>query len=137
MKKNPAEQVELKPNERCKEALVQILTGAQAESMPESIFILDGDITEVTESENKYDFFNPSRFRTNTFYDKDLHGAITGAQARVVAGAELNKFFPELILVATDTRYHPDEPTHAVVQRSELMQLGVKAEKILLEEHSK
>lgn len=122
--------------EERKEALAKILMEAEGGLMPQAIFILDGDITEVAEAENKYDFHNPNRFRPNSYYDKDLHGAITGAQARIAAGAEIGKLFPEPVLVTTDTRYHIDEPTHATISKNELVQLGIEANRILLEENS-
>jgi len=129
------EHIEQEPDEEYKKALVKILTGAEGGALPKAIFVLDGGITEVVEAENKYDFLNPGRFRSNSYIDKD-HAAITGALARVVAGAELSKVFPDLTFVATGGRYHQDEPTVAAVQEAELKQLGVKGERILLEENS-
>lgn len=124
-----------KPIEERKEALAKILMGAEGGRIPEAVFILSGGIKEIVEPENKYDFLSRDRFFSNSYLDADYTGAITGGEARVVAGSELSKVFPELTFVTT-SRGRKDEPSHSTVQAAELEQLGVKDEKILLEENS-
>ena len=85
-----------KPMEERKEVLAKILMGAEGGRIPQAVFILTGGIIEVIEPENKYDFLSADRFRSSSYLDNDRSGALTGGDARVVAGAELNKVFPDL-----------------------------------------
>ncbi|MCL5011234.1 MAG: YdcF family protein [Patescibacteria group bacterium] len=122
--------------EKIKQELKKILAGGEKENkMPDAVFILSGGIKETVEPENKYDFLNQRRFRSNSYLDEDPHGAITGAEARVVAAAELGKFFPEMVFVAT-SHGRQDEPAHAAVQKAELIRLGIEGKRIFSEEKS-
>ena len=110
--------------EERKEALAKILMGDRSEGLPQAVFILGGGIVKIDEV-----------FRSTSYLDTDYSGAIAGGQARVAAGAELSKVFPELTFVTT-SHCREDEPSEAAVMATELKQLRVKDDKILLEEKS-
>ena len=94
----------------------------------EAIFVLDCDIREV-KIHDRIDY------RSTSFISLDAHGFLGGGHSRVIAAAELAKFFPETKIVTT-SRYQPDKPIHAEIYAKELKNLGVPEKQIELEPNS-
>lgn len=98
---------------------------------PDAIFVLAGGIRK--DKDGKY--------RSLTYEESDTSGKITGSIYRIFATAEISHYFPNTFIVTT-SKYagvKPQEdntPTIAKVMHDELTSLGVKKEKIILEEES-
>ena len=94
---------------------------------PDAIFPLSGSI--IQRKDGRYESVGSS--------DLSEHGLVTIGRARVIAGAEIAKLFPESAIVANSyNRFNPDEPTMALVVQGELRRRGVPEEQIILEEES-
>lgn len=116
-----------------KEKIHQILTeGSVNNQLPESVFILSGGIKpESVARDNPED----DGYRSLAYSDTDGGGLISGGKARVIAGAEIAKHFPEITIVTTSVEKSGDL-SHASVMKEELMHRGVEEERILMEEQS-
>ena len=94
---------------------------------PDAIFPLSGSI--IQRKDGRYESVGSS--------DLSEHGLVTIGRARVIAGAEIAKLFPESAIVANSYNgFNPDEPTMASVVQDELRRRGVPEEQIILEEES-
>ncbi len=94
---------------------------------PDAIFPLSGSI--IQRKDGRYESVGSS--------DLSEHGLVTIGRARVIAGAEIAKLFPESAIVANSyNRFNPDEPTMASVVQDELRRRGIPEEQIILEEES-
>ena len=121
--------------EEINEAIGEVITrDFENHELPQAVFILSGGIVP-NKSADKQSNPEDNQFRSTSYKDTDPHGYIAGGKARVVAGAEIAKRFQDPVIVAT-SRFEPDQPTHALVQQTELLQRGVDKERILLEEES-
>ena len=109
-----------------KREIIKSIISKEFESgeLPQGVFILSGGIIE-----------KKGRLRTTSYSDVDPHGLVVGGKARVIAGAEIAKMFPEVKLVAT-SRYETDRPTHASIIAEELRRDKVNDDQIILEEES-
>ncbi len=97
---------------------------------PDAVVVLSADIVEAPEKESGY--------KSGSYEDMDVRNLLSGAKARVIAGAEASKHFPDAIIV-TDTRDRDTSrgrPTHAQIYANELLQLGVQSDRILQEPDS-
>jgi len=94
----------------------------------EAIFVLDADIREVKIGERK-------EYRPTSFTDLDAHGYLSGGHSRVIAAAEIARFFPEIKIVTT-SYYQPDKPIHAEIYAKELEKLCIPKEQIIMEKKS-
>lgn len=94
--------------------------------IPDVLFVLSGAITH--KGNRNYEYSSTS------YADEDEHG-ILGGKARIIAAAELGKFFPEVTIVTT-SRVEPDQPTHASVMAKELIAMDIPESQIVLEERS-
>ncbi|MFA6587667.1 MAG: YdcF family protein [Patescibacteria group bacterium] len=59
-----------------------------------------------------------------------------GGKARVIAAAEIGKYFPESKLISNSHSRDSEKPTHAAVIAEELQSAGIPAERIVQEEES-
>lgn len=93
----------------------------------DAIFIPSGGTVEETDTAGE------RRFRSTSYAERDASGTL-GGYARVQAAALLAAEYPDAILVPQGKR--EDDPSHAAVMARELRELGVAAQRIILEEHS-
>lgn len=91
-----------------------------------AIFILDSDIKEISQKDH---------YRSTSYKDLDSHGFLAGGHARVIAAAEIGKYFPEVKLITT-SYYQPDKPIHAEIYARELEKLSIPKNQIELEKKS-
>lgn len=121
--------LERKRNEslqRKAERMKEIFHGVQ----PDAVVILSADIVEAPERTIGY--------KSGSYADLDVRDLLSGAKARVIAGAEASKYFQDAEIV-TDTRDRDlsrGRPTHAAVYADELRRLGVDQSRIVMEEES-
>lgn len=109
--------------------LVEDISG----QLPEVVFIASGGIKKVPNADKP----DGIGYRSLSYDENDLdvHGFVTGGKMRVIAGAEIAKKYPNIILVTT-SKVEEDAPSHAKVMASELEKLGVPVDQIMLEECS-
>ncbi len=94
-------------------------------AVPDAIFVLSGGVE-----------LHPKRgYRSPSYGGADFTGLITGGRARVIAGAEISKSFPEITMVTT-SRGQEDRPTDAEIMAQELEDRGVDSGNVELEEES-
>lgn len=94
---------------------------------PGAIFILSGGIVKRERG-----------YSTTAYSDTQGDYGVLGGKARVVAAAELSKFYPEAKLVSTATYYPtPGDPSQSQIMESELLRLGVDKSQIKTEEYSR
>ncbi|OGM59846.1 hypothetical protein A2955_00500 [Candidatus Woesebacteria bacterium RIFCSPLOWO2_01_FULL_37_19] len=107
-----------------KEALYKEILGGKS---PDAIFILSGG---TVKRERGY----TSAAYTDT---QGEYGSL-GGKARVIAAAELAKYFPETRFVMTATYFPtPEDPSQSSIMASELIKLGASVNQIVTEEFSK
>lgn len=94
-------------------------------SLPDAVFILSGG---VVCDENR-------GYRSPSYSASDFTGSMNGARARVIAAAEIGKFFPEITLVTT-SQSEKNRPSDASIMADELMDRGIDQCQIDLEEGS-
>lgn len=99
---------------------------------PDVMFVLSGNIVPRIVKGQERGYKSPSYGGT------DIHGLVNGAKARVIACAEASRYFPDAKIVTTSYMKGKTEtmPTDAWVMMTELVKLGVNAERIILEEKS-
>lgn len=94
---------------------------------PDAIFIPSGGTIEETDTTGK------RRFRSTSYAERDAAGTL-GGYVRVRAAALLAAEYLHALLVPQGTR--ETDPSHAATMARELLELGVEAQRIVLEEHS-
>jgi hypothetical protein len=112
--------------QRKAERMKEIFHGVE----PDAVVILSADIVEAPDRKIGY--------KSGSYADLDVRDLLSGAKARVIAGAEASKYFQDAEIV-TDTRDRDlsrGRPTHAAVYADELQRLGVDASRIVMEEES-
>jgi len=104
------------------------------EGVPDAFFILVGAM-KFNENKNRYE--------SGSFVDSDENSLrstglslSTGGKDRVFAASEMHQAFPDATIVPMSRTRDESKPTYATVAKNELLQKGVAAEKILLEENS-
>ena len=106
--------------------------GGEDRSLPEAIFILSGG-TEYNKSQG---YHSPS------YTEVDFTGLVSGGKYRVIAAAEIAKYFDKIKLVTTGKLVTHGQinkknfPSDARVMADELLSLGVQKNRIILEEDS-
>ncbi len=99
--------------------------------MPDVIVIPSGGTVPATDEPR----FQPNAYRSTSYEEGDASGLLGGI-ARVQAAALLARTYPEAALLASGAR-GAGEPSHAAIIASELEALGVRSDRIFLEETSK
>lgn len=120
---------------------------------PDGLIILDGDITkrylyQTLSATNpveleiiagkKGDEFRYVRYTPTSLTESDIHGAVTGAKTRFIAGAEIYKQLKQAktnydLTVLTNTGSINGSPIHAEIDAKYLNGLGVPEEDIAME----
>jgi uncharacterized SAM-binding protein YcdF (DUF218 family) len=100
---------------------------------PEAVFVLSASTVKLPGTQA-----GETKYKSTSYHDVDQHGLLGGGKYRVLAGAEIYKHFPDVKIVTTSRSMAggEDEPTDAAVMASELEQLEVPKESIILEETS-
>ncbi len=117
------------------------------ERTPDAVCILVGAMKETKLKDRDSDDENAKiptgEWRSGTFSDPDENGELatgtpmgTGGRDRVEAAAIIHQAFPEATIVPMSRPRASHKPTYAAVAQTELLQMGVAAEQILLEEVS-
>ena len=74
--------------------------------------------------------------RSGSYADVDsVHGLLSGAKARIIATVELQKYFPDVMVIA-NSNVAEEGASYARVATSELQRAGIEDEKILIQENS-
>lgn len=114
---------------------------------PNAVFILVGAMKETKlkdrTSEDEDAKIETGEWRSGTFSDPDENGELatgvkmgTGGRDRVEAAAVIHQAFPNAVIVPMSRPRATHKPTYAAVAHTELLQMGVAAEQILLEDVS-
>ena len=116
-----------------------------AESLPPEIGVkiekyqeLIGDARAIfilSASEREINIGDTKKYRPDAYSNLDNKGSIGGGHARVIATAELGKYFPDVKLVTTSAPEKTDESL-ARIYAKELESLEIPEEQIILEEKS-
>src|SRR3989344_5384080 len=116
-----------------------------AESLPTEIGVkiekyqeLIGDARAIfilSASEREINIGDTKKYRPDAYSNLDNKGSIGGGHARVIATAELGKYFPDVKLVTTSAPEKTDESL-ARIYAKELESLEIPVEQIILEEKS-
>lgn len=92
-----------------------------------AIFILSASERETGKTEKRY--------RPDSYGDLDNKSLLAGGHARVIAAAEIGKYFPDIKLI-TDSAPEKTEESLAKIYADELKRLGIPEAQIDLEEKS-
>jgi hypothetical protein len=98
---------------------------------PDAIFVLNGEVVKKPNNIRR-------PFQSTSFASSDNFGML-GGKARVIAAAEVGKYFSHTKIVATSHSLNPErskEPTLAQVMANELEHYGIPENQIVLEEKS-
>jgi len=95
---------------------------------PEAIAILSGGAVKVVNKKGEI------IYHSTKIDEEDTFGILWG-EARVIASAELSKYFPKAIIIATSAGVQ-GEQSHAEIMAGELEKLSVDSERIILEKIS-
>jgi hypothetical protein len=96
---------------------------------PDAIILLSGGTVSYKDEKT-----GEVKYRSTSYDEGDAFGVL-GNIGRLEAVAYLAKEYPNALVVTT-TKRNPGEPTHAFINKEELVELGVKRERIILEENS-
>jgi len=95
---------------------------------PEGIIVLSAGTLKDTDELGK------AMYRSTKSDEGDCFGVLWG-ESRVIAAAELARYFPKALIVTTSVR-GGGEPTHAEIIRRELVKFSVDPSRIILEDRS-
>ncbi len=97
---------------------------------PDALIVLSGGTVRIDSVPGN----KPGAYRSTSYEEGDASGVLGGI-ARVQAAALLAQRYPEANLLTSGAR-NDGEPSHAAIMAQELEALGVRAERIFLEETS-
>lgn len=98
---------------------------------PDALIVLSGGTVRIEAAAGN----KPGAYRSTSYEEGDASGVLGGI-ARVQAAALLVHRYPEAILLTSGAR-KDGEPSHAAIMAHELEALGVRSDRILLEETSR
>lgn len=129
-------------NEHKLETVRELFTGE-----PDAVFVLVGAMKETKFKDKNSDDnsakMETGEWRSGTFSDPDENDELatgvkmgTGGRDRVEAAAVIHFAFPKAVIVPMSRPRASHKPTYAAVAKTELLQMGVADEQILLEDVS-
>jgi DUF218 domain len=75
------------------------------------------------------------RYSSGSYRDRDVAGLVSGGKARVIAAAEIARFYPNVPILANGNTYE-NAPPDARIIKGELRRFGVSSNLVLLQENS-
>jgi uncharacterized SAM-binding protein YcdF (DUF218 family) len=96
---------------------------------PDVLSILSGS---VVKRELRHD---NARYSSGSYGELDVAGLLNGGKARVIATAEIARFYPNVAIIANGNTYE-NAPSDAQVMKEELGRFGVSTDHVLLQEKS-
>jgi DUF218 domain len=96
---------------------------------PDVLSILSGS---VVKRELRHD---NTRYSSGSYGELDVAGLLNGGKARVIATAEIARFYPNVAIIANGNTYE-NAPSDAQIMKEELGRFGVSTDHVLLQEKS-
>jgi len=96
---------------------------------PDALSILSGSVVR-RELRNR-----TARYSSGSYNELDVAGLLNGGKARVIAAAEIARFYPNLAIIANGNTYQ-NAPPDARIMKEELGRYGASLNHVLLQEKS-
>ncbi|HVO61667.1 MAG TPA: YdcF family protein [Terriglobales bacterium] len=112
-------------NEQCERTEIERLCGGT----PEVLSILSGSIVKRQLRDG------PARYSSGSYKELDVAGLVSGGKARVIAAAEVARFFPNVTILANGYTY-ANAPPDAQIVKEELRRYGASTHHVLLQKKS-
>jgi DUF218 domain-containing protein len=96
---------------------------------PDALSILSGSVVR-RELRNR-----AARYSSGSYNELDVAGLLNGGKARVIAAAEIARFYPNLAIIANGNTYQ-NAPPDARIMKEELGRCGASLDHVLVQEKS-